>query len=58
MYELLDLQKLEKVKSLAPLFWLLDAIICATSILHGATLCTNDVKLKNITNLKLKILKI
>jgi len=33
-----------------------DAIICATSIVNGATLITNDVRLKNIKNLKLQLL--
>lgn len=49
--KVIEIKKQHKIK-------LPDAIICATSILHGATLCTNDVKLKNITNLKLKILEI
>ncbi len=32
-----------------------DAIICATTLLNDAILITNDIRLKNIDNLKLKI---
>ncbi len=32
-----------------------DAIICATALLNSATLITNDIRLKNIDNLKLRI---
>jgi predicted nucleic acid-binding protein len=32
-----------------------DAIICATAIVNNATLVTNDIRLQNISNLKLKI---
>lgn len=35
-----------------------DAIICATSIVNNATLCTNDIRLKSIDDLKLKLLNL
>jgi len=35
-----------------------DAIICATSIINNATLITNDIRLQNIDNLRLKLLGI
>lgn len=43
------LKKVYKIK-------LPDAIICATCIYNDAFLCTNDIRLKNIENLKLKLL--
>ena len=33
-----------------------DAIICATAIVNNATLITNDIRLKSIEDLKVKIL--
>lgn len=33
-----------------------DAIICATTMIHNGTLITNDVRLQNIKNLKVKII--
>ncbi len=35
-----------------------NTIICATAILNNATLITNDIRLKNIKNLKIKLLEI
>jgi predicted nucleic acid-binding protein len=47
----IKLRKKHKIK-------LPDAIICATSIAHNATLVTNDNRLKSIKNLKLQLLNI
>ena len=33
-----------------------DAIICATAIVNNSLLITNDIRLKNINNLKIKII--
>jgi len=49
--KVIEIKKQHKIK-------LPDAIICATSILNNATLYTNDIRLKNIANLKLKLLDI
>ena len=35
-----------------------DAIICATAIVNNATLITNDIRLKSVEDLKVKILGI
>lgn len=35
-----------------------DAIICATAMVNDATLITNDVRLQNIANLKLRLVGI
>ena len=48
--KVIELKKIHKVK-------LPDAIICATAIINKAVLITNDIRLKNITNLKLKIIR-
>ena len=47
----IKIKKVHKVK-------LPDAIICATCIEHNATLYSNDIRLKNIDNLKLKLLNL
>jgi len=49
--KVIELKKIHKVK-------LPDAIICASAIVNQALLLTNDIRLKNITNLKLKIIKV
>ena len=46
--KVIELKRKNKIK-------LPDAIICATAILNKATLVTNDIRLKNINKLKLKI---
>ena len=48
--KVIDLRREYKVK-------LPDAIICATAILNNAVLISNDIKLKNIKELKLQILE-
>ena len=45
----IQLRKEKKIK-------LPDAIICATAIVNNALLITNDIRLKNIKNLKIKII--
>ncbi len=44
----IQLKKEKKIK-------LPDAIICATAIVNNSLLITNDIRLKNIKNLKIKI---
>ena len=44
----IQLKKEKKIK-------LPDAIICATAIVNNGLLITNDIRLKNIKNLKIKI---
>jgi predicted nucleic acid-binding protein len=46
--QVIELRQKNKIK-------LPDAIICATVLLNNAILITNDIRLKNIDNLKLKI---
>lgn len=46
--KVVELKRKNKIK-------LPDAIICATAIINKATLVTNDIRLKNINKLKLKI---
>jgi len=49
--EVINLKRKYKIK-------LPDAIICTTAILNDAILVTNDIRLKNIEKLKLKIIRI
>ena len=49
--KVIELRKEYKIK-------LPDAIICSTAICHSATLVTNDLRLKVINELKLKLIKI
>jgi predicted nucleic acid-binding protein len=49
--EVINLKRKYKIK-------LPDAIICTTAILNDAILLTNDIRLKNIEKLKLKIIGI
>ena len=46
--EIIKLKQEKKIK-------LPDAIICATAIVKNAFLITNDIRLKNLKNLKIKI---
>jgi predicted nucleic acid-binding protein len=46
-----ELKKERKIK-------LPDAIICATAMVNNSFLITNDIRLKNIKNLKIKIVGI
>jgi predicted nucleic acid-binding protein len=50
-HKVIEIKRKNKIK-------LPDAIICATAILNKATLVTNDIRLKNISKLKLKIVGI
>lgn len=49
--KVIELKKIVKIK-------LPDAIICATTILYNSVLITNDIRLKNIQELKLNLLEI
>jgi len=49
--EVINLKRKYKIK-------LPDAIICTTAILNDVILVTNDIRLKNIEKLKLKIIGI
>ncbi len=49
--KVIELKSTHKIK-------LPDAIICATTMLNNATLVTNDIRLKNIDKLKIKLLKL
>ena len=49
--EVINLKRHYKIK-------LPDAIICATTILYAAILITNDIRLKNINELKLNLIGI
>ncbi|TXK96130.1 PIN domain-containing protein [Methylococcaceae bacterium HT4] len=49
--KVIELKKVVKIK-------LPDAIICATTILYNSVLITNDIRLKNIQELKLNLIGI
>ncbi len=49
--KVIELKKIIKIK-------LPDAIICATTILYNSVLITNDIRLKNIQELKLNLIGI
>ncbi len=49
--KVIELKKIVKIK-------LPDAIICATTILYNSVLITNDIRLKNIQELKLNLIGI